>query len=126
MGSLSGRRILVIEDETLINMLLVDVLEDAGAVVLGPATTLQRALAMAGAEHMDAAIVDVNLGGEKSWPVATLLASRDVPYVFTTAYARHSEPALQQAPFLAKPYGVRDLLAAVEALVATPDADPRA
>lgn len=117
MGALTGKRILVIEDETMINMLLVDLLEDAGATVLGPATTLARALAMAGCEQIDAAIVDVNLGGEQSWPVATLLATREVPFVFTTAYARHSDPALQRAPFLAKPYGVRDLLDAVEALV---------
>lgn len=117
MGTLAGKRILVVEDEAMINMLLVDILEDAGATVVGPATTLARALAMAALDGHDAAIVDVNLGGEKSWPVAELLAARGVPFMFTTAYARHSAPALQDAPFLAKPYGVRDLLAAVEALL---------
>lgn len=117
MGPLSGKRILVIEDEALINMLLVDILEDAGATVVGPATTLAKALAMAEMEAHDAAIVDVNLAGEHSWPVAQRLAARGVPFVFTTAYARHSDPLLEGAPFLAKPYGVRDLLAAMEALV---------
>jgi DNA-binding response OmpR family regulator len=117
MGKLAGKCVLVIEDEALINMLLEDILESEGATVLGPATTLASALRLAASQGIDAAIVDVNLGAEQSYPAARLLAERGVPFVFTTAYARRSDPALEHAPFLGKPYGVRDLLQAVEALV---------
>ncbi len=117
MGSLAGKRVLVIEDEALINLLLEDVLEAAGALVLGPATTLQKALTLASSNEIDVAIVDVNLGSEKSFPAARLLSARGVPFVFTTAYARSSDPGLEGAPYLAKPYGMRALLAAVEALL---------
>ncbi len=85
--------------------------------MLGPATTLQKALTLAASNEVDVAIVDVNLGSEKSFPAARLLSARGVPFVFTTAYARSSDPALEGAPYLAKPYGMRALLAAVEALL---------
>lgn len=115
--ALEGKRVLVIEDESLINMLLEDILEGAGARVLGPATTLDAALALVAAGGIDAAIVDVNLGPQQSYPAARLLAELGVPFVFTTAYARRSDPALEGAPFLAKPYGMRELLEAVESLL---------
>ena len=85
-GDIAGQTILVVEDEPLLGMLLEDVLSDAGATVLGPAATVEQALALIGASEIHAAILDVNLRGVRSDAVASELAERGVPYVFATAY----------------------------------------
>jgi CheY-like chemotaxis protein len=103
---LSGRRILVIEDEMMVAMLLKDFLADLGCTVLGPAARVEQALAMIeAAGALDAAVLDINLNGQKSYPVADALAARGVPFVFATGYSRdsmlngHREFPLLQKPF---------------------------
>ena len=89
-SSLSGRRILVIEDEMMVAMLLKDILVDLGCTVLGPAARVEQALAMIeAAGALDAAVLDINLNGQKSYPVADALAARGVPFIFATGYSRH-------------------------------------
>jgi CheY-like chemotaxis protein len=77
-------RVLIVEDEALIAMLLEDMLAEIGCEAVGPATRLDRALAIAEAESL--AILDVNLGSVQSFPVADLLEKRGIPYVFATGY----------------------------------------
>lgn len=85
--TLRGCRILVVEDEFLIADELATELADAGAVVLGPAGSIDRALALIEAEgRIDGAILDVNLGGEPVFPAAERLRARGVPFLFTTGY----------------------------------------
>jgi DNA-binding response OmpR family regulator len=79
-------RVLIVEDEALIAMLLEDMLAEIGCEAVGPATRLDRALAIAEAESLDLAILDVNLGSVQSFPVADLLEKRGIPYVFATGY----------------------------------------
>ncbi|HEX6011198.1 MAG TPA: response regulator [Geminicoccaceae bacterium] len=83
---LSGRRVLVVEDELIVAFLLEDMLAGLGCAVVGPAARVDQALALLDAEAIDAALLDVNLNGHKSYPVADALAARGVPFVFSTAY----------------------------------------
>ena len=84
---LHDRHILVVEDEYLIAMNLQDNLEIAGSIVVGPAPSVEKAVECIQSEpHIDAAVVDVNLGGKLAFPVAELLQDRHIPFVFTSGY----------------------------------------
>ena len=85
--ALLGLEILLVEDEALVAALLEDMLADFGCILAGSAATVTDALAAVEATaEIDAAILDVNLGGEKVFPVADILVNRGVPIVFSTAY----------------------------------------
>jgi len=99
-------RILIVEDEPLIAMMLEDFLEMLGKEMGGTADTVADALALIEAGGIDAAILDVNLrGGEQSWPIADVLAAKGVPFVFATGGSQDSiaEP-YRSRPTLAKPF----------------------
>ena len=82
-----GRRILVVEDEYVIAMEIAGVLEDCGAEIVGPVGSVGEALDLVSRQRLiDGAVLDVNLGGERVFPVARLLAARSVPYLFVTGY----------------------------------------
>jgi CheY-like chemotaxis protein len=83
---LSGRKVLVVEDEMIVGWLLEDMLVDLGCAIVGPATSVNQALAMIDAEAFDAAVLDVNLDGQMSYPVADALTARGMPFVFSTGY----------------------------------------
>ena len=86
-SGLRDRRILIVEDEYLIAMSLRDVLEGAGSVVVGPVPNVEKAIKTIESEpSLDAAVVDVNLGGKLAYPVADLLLARNIPFVFTSGY----------------------------------------
>lgn len=86
-SSLRDRHILVVEDEYMLATELQAELEIAGATVIGPAPSVERALALVEEQpDIDAAVLDVNLGGEPVFPVADMLAGRSVPFVFATGY----------------------------------------
>ena len=73
-SNLAGRRVLVVEDEMLVSMLVEDILADFGCIVVGPAAKLNDAIKAAGSEEIDVALLDVNLGGARVFPVAHVLA----------------------------------------------------
>lgn len=107
---LSGRRILVVEDEMIVAWVMEETLALFGCEVVGPAARVHQALAMAEADGIDAALLDVNLDGEKSFPVADALAARGVPFAFTTAYGRDSLPdSYRRFPTLQKPFSAGQL-----------------
>jgi CheY-like chemotaxis protein len=109
---LKGLRLMVVEDEALVAMMLESMLTGLGCVVTGVAGTLKRAMALADtvSEPLDGAILDVNLGGEKVYPVAERLTERGVPFVFCTGYGLSGlTPNFAHVPTLAKPYQTRDL-----------------
>src|SRR5471032_1103864 len=89
-NGLSGRRILVVEDEVMVAWALEDMLTGLGCAVVGPAARVKQALAMISAGAIDAAVLDVNLNGEKSYPVADALAVLGVPFVFSTGYNKNN------------------------------------
>jgi len=80
------RRILVVEDSALILMEIEDILADLRWEVVGPASRLSEALRLARDEDFDAAVLDVNLDGEMSWEVASILKERGIPFLFSTGY----------------------------------------
>ncbi len=105
LSILSGRRILVVEDELMIAMLVDDVLKEAGCDVVGPMPRLAPALQAATSEaRLDAALLDINLAGELVSPVADRLIERGVPFVFLTGYGWHMLPErFHSRPLVTKP-----------------------
>jgi CheY-like chemotaxis protein len=111
----AGRRVLVVEDESLVAMLLETILEDMGCVPVGPAATVDEGLQMAtGDEPIDAALLDVNVAGRQVFPIAQALKDRGVPFVFSTGYGEGGLPnEWRGQPTLQKPFteaAVRDAL----------------
>ena len=105
---LAGLRVLVVEDEALVSMLLEDMLEELGCAVLGPAARPAEALALVGrSAAVDAALLDLNLGGERSHAVADALAARGVPFAFVGGHGPGAAQGsrLAGAPVLGKPFG---------------------
>ena len=108
-------RILVVEDEYYLAEELAQELLDAGAVVIGPASTIERALALLDTQTLpDGAILDVNLGGENVYPLADTLVDRGVPLIFTTGYDPAALPERFAAvPTCEKPINVARISAAI-------------
>jgi CheY-like chemotaxis protein len=105
LNGLAGRKVLIVEDEPVISMLLEDWLDQLGVGIAGVAETLDEAREAAQRDGFDAAILDVNLRGDMSYPAAEVLARRGIPLVFVSGYAREAVPqGLENALFLAKPY----------------------
>lgn len=114
---LKGKRVLVVEDEALVAMSIERMLADAGAEVVGPGYSLDEALRLARASAIDAAILDVNLRGERSYPVAELLRSAAVPFIFATGYGSALPAAGIAEPVVHKPFQERTLLSALVAAI---------
>lgn len=104
--TLSGRNILIVEDEALVAMLLETILEDMGCTPVGPASTVDEGLALIeGGATIDAALLDVNVAGVKIFPIAEALAARSIPFVFSTGYGESGLPdAWRGHPTLQKPF----------------------
>ncbi|HEY1638169.1 MAG TPA: response regulator [Rhizomicrobium sp.] len=97
-------RVLLVEDEALVGMLLREILEEIGCTITGPVSDLGEAQQMARAAPFEAAILDVNLGGAFAYPVAELLQMRQIPFVFLTGYAQDCvDERFSGAPILRKP-----------------------
>jgi CheY-like chemotaxis protein len=110
-------RILVVDDEPMIAMITEEWLVDLGHSVVGPAADLASALKLAGS-GVDAAIVDVSLGREKSYPLAEALRARGVPFVFATGYGADGlEPEWRRNETLAKPFDFAALRDAVGRMI---------
>jgi CheY-like chemotaxis protein len=104
------RRILVVEDEMLIGMLLEDMLTDLGHEVAAIVPRLKEALVAVDRETYDCAVLDVHLHGESAFPVADALAKKGVPFVFATGYGERGLPeAYRGRPVLQKPFAKDDL-----------------
>jgi len=97
-------RMLIVEDEGLVAMLIEDMLEDLGCEVAGSLSTVSQALKwLEDGGAADAALLDVNLGGDTVWPVAEALEARGIPFAFTTGYGQLNKPRFEHAPLLGKP-----------------------
>ena len=116
----SGKRILLVEDEALIAILLEDIVAGLGATVIGTESQLDLAISRAETEVLDGAILDVNLGGKRSYAVADALRRRGVPYAFATGYGELGvDAAHRDAPVLMKPYSEEEVARALGRLLAT-------
>ncbi|HSZ76602.1 MAG TPA: response regulator [Chthoniobacterales bacterium] len=118
---LSNRKVLVVEDEMMIAMLIEDMLDEFGCKLVGPATNVPRALELIGKESIDVAVLDLNLDGKDTYAIADALQRKSVPFIFATGYG---STGLRQEygnrPVLQKPFQARDLSTALtEALNGT-------
>ena len=117
VGRLAGKRVLVVEDEYYIAADLRQMLDEEGAVVVGPAGCLQDGVALA-VPPLDAALLDVNLHGESSFALADRLEADAVPYMFLTGYDAWAIPERFGAvPRLTKPFVMASVVDAVERMV---------
>ena len=118
---LSGQRILVVEDEMLVLMETENMLADLGCDAVVAAATNEQAIALIEAQHFDAALLDLNLNGVRSYPVADLLAARGVPFAFATGYGRAGlRDGDRERPLLVKPYECAALGKLLTSLLSVP------
>lgn len=109
----------VVEDEDLVAMLTEDFLETLGHEIAFSAATLKTGLKIAANEHFDFCILDINLRGERSFPIADILTSRSIPYLFVSGYGREGiESRFFNVASLPKPFTLQSLERAVSTLLA--------
>ena len=120
MSGLNGLRVLVVEDEALVSMLLEAMLEDLECVPLGPAETVADGLKLAlQADGFDVALLDVNVAGERVFPVAEALEGSGKPFAFSSGYGDAGLPERwRSAPSLQKPYTFDDVRTVLTKLAA--------
>ncbi|MFI4950338.1 MAG: response regulator [Caulobacterales bacterium] len=119
-AKLEGLRVLVVEDEMMVSMLIEDMLSDLGCTVIGPASRLDEAMDLALAGGIDCAVLDVNLGGQPIFPLADLLRERGRPFAFATGYGDAGLRDVDKgSPVLQKPFREGDLARVLGELRAT-------
>jgi DNA-binding response OmpR family regulator len=120
---LAGKRVLIVEDELLVALLIEDFLAELGCSTLGPCGSLANALDAARTESFDLAVLDVNLDGEKVYPVAEVLAKRRIPFLFLSGYGDEAIPVgHSEWKVCAKPFRGNDLATMMSAAL---EASPR-
>lgn len=118
---LAGRRVLVVEDELLVAMLVEATLQDEDCTTVGPFGDLRGALAAAHREVLDAAVLDINLAGEMVFPVADVLVGRGVPFLLLSGYGEMALPRDRRHwPVYCKPFRLAELPAVVNRLIGGP------
>lgn len=112
---LTGKRILIVEDQHLIAQRVEEILRAAGCSVVGPVPTIAHATSLVEEKALDAAVLDINLDGEMIWPVAEALKANGTPFLFLTGYAETIEvpPALKKTPRIGKPVEPAQLMSAL-------------
>jgi CheY-like chemotaxis protein len=120
MKAAAGRRVLVVEDELMIRMLLDGMLTDLGHSIVAEAGGIDDAIALAKDAEFDVAILDVNLNGQPITPVVEILIQRKLPFVFATGYGARGVPEAYRAnPTLQKPFQAEALAQALDAIAAS-------
>jgi len=110
LAKLAGLRVLVVEDEMMVSMLIEDMLSDLGCKVVGPASRLEEAIALVGSSELDCAVLDVNLGGQPIFPLADILREKGAPFAFATGYGDAGLRDVDKGtPVLQKPFRESDL-----------------
>ena len=115
MNMLAGKRILVVEDEVLVAMLLEDMIIQLGATIAGAISNLEDGLAFIERHDFDAAILDMNLGDHDSKPIADVLKSRSIPYLLATGYGGGADNP-HGVMILEKPYVIEGIEYALASL----------
>lgn len=104
--------VLLVEDEALIRMMIVDMVEELGHIVVAEAANIQEASALAQTANFEIAVLDVNVGGDRIDPVAEIIASRGLPFIFASGYGAVGAPEkfrhhlILQKPFLLERLGM--------------------
>jgi CheY-like chemotaxis protein len=118
-NELSNRRVLVVEDESMVSMLLEDMLAEMGWEVIGLASRFKEASEKANSLSFDVAILDVNLNGDQTYPIAEDMVKLGHRFVFATGYGPGTvPPAFDHVPVLHKPFQLQDLARVLNAALA--------
>jgi CheY-like chemotaxis protein len=126
-AALEGIRVLVVEDEYFVAILIEEILESAGCIVRGPIPRLPEALDAVVHNDYDAAVLDVNLAGERINPVADALSERNVPFLFVTGYGASALPSeYAKRPHVCKPFRMNELICALSSVLNSPIEEARA
>jgi CheY-like chemotaxis protein len=119
-SDLAGARVLVVEDEMLVSLLIEDVLIDSECIIVGPYDRVPAALEAARTLALDAAILDVNLAGTKVYPVAEVLAARGIPFILLSGYGPGAAPPEHASwQVCSKPFRPEQLIAALAEQIAS-------
>lgn len=113
--TLAGKRILVVEDEAMVAVMVEDMLNDLGAIVVGPAGSISEGLTLANQEDLDAALLDINVRSERIDPVADKLRARNIPIVFATGYG--TAHLRDGSTMIQKPYTQEKLAEALQGIL---------
>jgi CheY-like chemotaxis protein len=118
---LCGKRVLVVEDEALVAILIEDLLEECGCSIVGPCGSVEMAMELAQTEAFDLAVLDVNLRGLKVYPVAEVLAERHIPFLFLSGYGEEAIPPGHSGwKVCAKPFRGNDLVKMLSGVMSAP------
>lgn len=109
MISLQGKRILVVEDEAIVALMVEDILGECGATVVGSARTIEDGLSVAKTVDLDAAVLDVNVRGLRIDPIVEVLTARGIPFLLATGYGKVEFANGRNAPHIEKPYTPENL-----------------
>ena len=115
MSIIAGQRILIVEDDAIIAMVLEEMLLDLGAAVVGPAASVSRGVELASAGDIDVAIVDLNLGGTRSDPVMAALSAAGTPFVIASGYGESATKHPGASAWRMKPYDPSQIARALTA-----------
>ena len=119
-SDLAGVRVLVVEDEMMVSLLIEDALADCKCVVVGPYDRVPAALEAARTLALDAAILDVNLAGTKVYPVAEVLSARGIPFLFLSGYGYAAVPTDRAWwPVCSKPFRTEQLISMLAERIAS-------
>jgi CheY-like chemotaxis protein len=120
MGEKPRCRVLIVEDEAMIAMLVEDMVVDFGSEVVGPVAQLSSAISLAQTAELDAAILDINVGGSVIFPVADILKNRDIPFIFATGYGSMGLPdRFRNSHTLPKPFSYQSLAESLRTVLAS-------
>jgi CheY-like chemotaxis protein len=109
-GPMPNARLLIVEDEYLIRLLLEDMLVEFGCSIAAVASNLEEGKQAAQTTEIDLAILDVNIDGQQVFPIADILRSRGLPFIFITGYGARGLPDnYRDTPTLQKPFQMKDL-----------------
>jgi CheY-like chemotaxis protein len=116
ISGLAGLRVLLVEDEMLVCMDIEDMLKGFGCVIVGPAARVAQARTVLEKENVDLALLDVNLGQEKSYPIIDRLTERGKPFLLSTGYA-DIDPPYDRCPRVQKPYSDEQLARSLQGVL---------
>lgn len=105
-----GLKVLIVEDEGFVALMIEDMLQDLGCEIVGSVARLAEASGLAAAAKVDLAILDINLAGQPSFPLAEILRERGIPFVFSTGYGQSGLPhEFAGYPLIGKPFSIKEL-----------------
>ena len=120
MAEASGTRVLLVEDEGLVALMIEDMLDELGFEVVASAAHVSKACELASAASFDLGLLDVNLAGEFVFPVARILRARNIPFLFSTGYGGPPlEEEFRNAPAIGKPFTADQLSEKLRTLLPT-------